>query len=686
MQAGKAIYAILAANENITNLVATRIYPEIVAQNSALPFVYFEVTGVEPDSIKDGVAQIDEVRIEVSGVSETYNEVADLGEKIRGALDRIYGTYSGVNVESIEFNDVTIDVLDKPRRYIITCDFTARIIRGAFQIATGSPITGYLLDQLSNVNISDPLDRQVLAYDEASDSWVNDGAGSLVIPVKNTAPTGIASGTILKAISSQGDRIVVAAYSAGDDPKLLVGVANEDIPAGADGHCLTYGEIRALDTSAFTLGDILYPGSSGAFTTTEDTNNIALAIVTRVQQNTGRIFVRSWQPGKEAGGSSSLADLTDTTITSPSDGQLLEYDGVTRKWVNVPATIPTPPPSTTDDLTEGSSNLYFTDARVEANSAVTANSAKRSYPLADEQKLAGIAAGAEVNVNADWSAASGDAQILNKPALAAVATSGSYTDLTSKPTIPDELGQLSGDSDDITQGATNLFLTTAERSKLSGIAAGAEVNVNADWNSASGDSQILNKPSIPTSLDELGGNADDITEGQTNLFFTSAERTKLSGIETGAEVNFNTLVGVAFKDPGLSTQLITATATTISFDGEYYDTEGIIDTSANTISLAANSIYLVTADISIYNPDTTSGSRSEVEVRMLIGGNPPSGFLRRIYARDAPGGQGGSASFSFPYSTGATTPVLSWDVRRVDGATTNTRLYHCQFSYIKIWG
>lgn len=54
----------------------------------------------------------------------------------------------------------------------------------------------------------------------------------------------------------------------------------------------------------------------------------------------------------------------------------------------------------------------------------------------DKTKLNGIAAGAEVNVNADWNAESGDAQILNKPTLATVATSGSYSDLTNKPTIP----------------------------------------------------------------------------------------------------------------------------------------------------------------------------------------------------------------------------------------------------------
>lgn len=54
----------------------------------------------------------------------------------------------------------------------------------------------------------------------------------------------------------------------------------------------------------------------------------------------------------------------------------------------------------------------------------------------DKTKLNGVAAGAEVNVNADWNATEGDALILNKPILSTVATSGSYNDLTNRPTIP----------------------------------------------------------------------------------------------------------------------------------------------------------------------------------------------------------------------------------------------------------
>lgn len=43
-------------------------------------------------------------------------------------------------------------------------------------------------------------------------------------------------------------------------------------------------------------------------------------------------------------------------------------------------------------------------------------------------------------VNSDWNANSGVAQILNKPSLSAVATSGNYNDLSNKPSIPDDAG------------------------------------------------------------------------------------------------------------------------------------------------------------------------------------------------------------------------------------------------------
>jgi hypothetical protein len=42
------------------------------------------------------------------------------------------------------------------------------------------------------------------------------------------------------------------------------------------------------------------------------------------------------------------------------------------------------------------------------------------------------------------------------------------------------------------------LMSGTDKAKLDGIASGAEVNVNADWNAGSGDAQILNKPTLGT--------------------------------------------------------------------------------------------------------------------------------------------------------------------------------------------
>jgi len=55
--------------------------------------------------------------------------------------------------------------------------------------------------------------------------------------------------------------------------------------------------------------------------------------------------------------------------------------------------------------------------------------------------------------------------------------------------------------------------TTAEKIKLDGISTNAQVNVQSDWNATSGDSFIKNKPSA---LPANGGNADSVN----NIFFS----------------------------------------------------------------------------------------------------------------------------------------------------------------------
>lgn len=55
-----------------------------------------------------------------------------------------------------------------------------------------------------------------------------------------------------------------------------------------------------------------------------------------------------------------------------------------------------------------------------------------------------------------------------------------------------------GSADDLADGASNVAMTTGERSKLAGIEVGAQVNVQADWDAVAGDAYIQHKPVLGT--------------------------------------------------------------------------------------------------------------------------------------------------------------------------------------------
>ena len=64
----------------------------------------------------------------------------------------------------------------------------------------------------------------------------------------------------------------------------------------------------------------------------------------------------------------------------------------------------------------------------------------------------------------------------------------------------------------VDQATNSNVYTDVEKTKLSGIASGAEVNVNADWSATSGDAQILNKPTLLQRVDE-----DDMVSNSATL-------------------------------------------------------------------------------------------------------------------------------------------------------------------------
>lgn len=203
----------------------------------------------------------------------------------------------------------------------------------------------------------------------------------------------------------------------------------------------------------------------------------------------------------------------------------------------------------------------------------------------DKVKLDGISAGAEVNVNADWNATTGDAQILNKPTIpvdtndlsdvSATAptngqvlqynsTSSVYEPVTLSTAAPvdsvnGQTGAVSLDADDISDASTtNKFTTAADITKLSGIEAGAEVN--------------------PTSTDEL-------SEGSTNLYYTDARVSANSAVAANtAKISFDSTSST--KLAGIEAGADVTDTANVTAAGALMDSE--VDADIKTLSLPAN--------------------------------------------------------------------------------------------------
>ena len=138
--------------------------------------------------------------------------------------------------------------------------------------------------------------------------------------------------------------------------------------------------------------------------------------------------------------------------------------------------------------------------------------------------------------------------------------------------------------DGITNAGSGSIITSAERTKLSGIATGAEVNVQSDWNASSGDAKILNKPNV-----QYTSAIPDATASQTGLA-TSTQITKLDAIEASADVTDATNVNAAgafmhTDIPDTDTGFIKRTGS------ETYD----IDTSTYLTSLSVTGLSDVAA-------------------------------------------------------------------------------------------
>jgi len=119
--------------------------------------------------------------------------------------------------------------------------------------------------------------------------------------VQNSTGVTIPNGTVVgfSGVGANNTLNVTPYLANGATPTLyILGVMTHDLPdSGEVGYCSTWGHVRGLNTSAFSLGDILYasPTTAGAFTNVKPTapnNVVPVAAVLKVGTTDGEIFVR----------------------------------------------------------------------------------------------------------------------------------------------------------------------------------------------------------------------------------------------------------------------------------------------------------------------------------------------------------------------------------------------------------
>jgi hypothetical protein len=179
----------------------------------------------------------------------------------------------------------------------------------------------------------------------------------------------------------------------------------------------------------------------------------------------------------------------------------------------------------------------------------------------------------------------GISQLLSVPYALYALSSGSATSLgnvdntsdSDKPVSTATQTALDNKVDKVTgKGLSTADYTAAEKTKLAGIAEGAELNVNADWNATSGDAQILNKPTIlagtaPGQMQYWNGTA--WVTVKTAFYYEGATLQMIGGVPTwtgGTIPTVTSTTGKVWMDRNLGASRVATSSTDAEAAGDLY--------------------------------------------------------------------------------------------------------------------
>lgn len=145
--------------------------------------------------------------------------------------------------------------------------------------------------------------------------------------IKNNTASDYSAGSVLYYNGVSSANMIGSLFLANGtiDPHLIIGIASEDIIKGTTGKCQTFGVISGIDTSSFSVGNILYASTSvyGGLTATKPTSNQAIAVAVVLTSNvSGSIFVLNNKVDENYTGV--IVDSTlSTTSTNPVENQAI---------------------------------------------------------------------------------------------------------------------------------------------------------------------------------------------------------------------------------------------------------------------------------------------------------------------------------------------------------------------------
>jgi hypothetical protein len=156
----------------------------------------------------------------------------------------------------------------------------------------------------------------------------------VVVKARNTSGSLISKGSVVKVVGVAGGFIGISLAQADNDANSTTafGIVAEDIADSSNGFVTINGIIHALNTNAFTEGDILYlsPTVAGEITNVKPVSPNHIVIIgycAKKSLTDGHILLHV-QNGYE------LNELHDVTITSVANNDALVYETSTQLWKN----------------------------------------------------------------------------------------------------------------------------------------------------------------------------------------------------------------------------------------------------------------------------------------------------------------------------------------------------------------